>query len=114
MGPLGRSHRLLHKRDFDQVFSRGRRSGGAHFQVIAAASPGGQPRLGLAVARGAGNSPDRARLRRLLREAFRAVRSRLTQSADVVVSIKQPWPGAGLQDVAAELLVALRKMRLTP
>lgn len=107
---------------------------GDHLQVIALpqrASPpsphsgiqpsperAGQPlqkrrdRLGLSVSRAVGNSPQRARLRRLLREAFRAVRWQLRTPCDVVIIAKTPWPDAGMAAVAAELLTLLTRLRL--
>lgn len=62
----------------------------------------GTRRLGLAIARGCGNAPARARMRRLLRESFRALRA-AWPGLDLVVSCSRPWPGAGMADVAEEL-----------
>ena len=69
-------------------------------------------RLGLSVSRAVGNSPQRARMRRLLREAFRAVRWHLKSPCDVVIIAKTPWPQAGMTVVTGELLGLLTRMRL--
>lgn len=66
------------------------------------------------MAKAAGNSPARARLRRLFREAFRTIRTALRTPVDLVISARLPWPDAGLHDVMEELRVALQRMRLLP
>lgn len=124
IGRFGAAHRLVAKREFTAALRTGRRLRGDHVQLIASprrgpAVPesGGTPvlpsRLGLSVSKGVGNSPQRARLRRLLREAFRGLRSRLKGSCDVVVIAKLPWPGAALVDVSDEIAELLSRMRLT-
>ena len=113
-GAFRRTSRLQNKTEFDHVFQRGRRAQGQHLYVIACPvrDPDALPRLGLAVAKGAGHSPARARLRRLAREAFRAVRPRLQRPVDLVVSARHPWPDAQLADVIDELLFLGKKLRL--
>ena len=113
-GRLRRGDRLLHKGDFDVVFQRGRRAQGRHLHAIVSLGRGqhGQPRLGLAVAKAAGHAPARARLRRLTRDAFRALRPLWSRPFDLVVSIRQPWPDAALDQVLEELLELSQKLRL--
>lgn len=124
IGRFGAAHRLVAKREFTAALRTGRRLRGDHVQLIAAPrrGPAGQTaeespvlpsRLGLSVSKGVGNSPQRARLRRLLREAFRGLRSRLKGSCDVVVIAKAPWPDAALADVSAEMAALLSRLRLT-
>lgn len=124
IGRFGAAHRLVAKREFTAALRTGRRLRGEHVQLIAAPrrGPTGQAaeelpvlpsRLGLSVSKGVGNSPQRARLRRLLREAFRGLRGGLKGSCDVVVIAKTPWPDAALADVSAELVALLGRMRLT-
>jgi ribonuclease P protein component len=94
---------------------RGRRTASDHLVVSALLhdpTRTGGHRLGLAVAKTAGHAPARARLRRLLREAFRAVRHRWPRAADLVVLAKKPWPEATLWSVTAELAEAAERLRL--
>ena len=91
-----------------RVLRKGRRAQGPHLQVTCAWQPrdgSERPplRLGLAVSKGVGNAPARARMRRLLREAFRALRSSWPAGQDLVISARTPWPDAGLDLVVAEL-----------
>ncbi len=119
-GHFGHCHRLRTRADFTQVFRGGRRMRGQHFAIVVrlrmgeerggqdpdpAAGRSGSPgsRLGLAVGRKSGNAPQRARLRRLLREAFRSLRYDLTQPIEIVVRTLGPWPGADLAAVHSEL-----------
>lgn len=89
--------------------------GGAHV-VLAVGRPASAEqagiRLGLAVAREVGHAPQRARLRRLLREAFRALRARWHAPADVVVLARRPWPEADLTCVMKELGELAGRLRL--
>jgi len=104
-GRFGRRCRLRLRRDVRAVLRRGRRRRSDHLEVIAWPRKGAavEPRLALSVARSAGHAPARARLRRLVRAAFRALRSRWRPGLDLMVVARTPWPGAGLADVAAEL-----------
>jgi ribonuclease P protein component len=87
------------------VLRRGRRGRGAHLGVsvvLRGEAFAGRRRLGIAVSKRSGHAPARARLRRLLREAFRGLRMGWP-ALDLVVSCGTPWPDARLADVAAEL-----------
>lgn len=115
VGRLRRVHRLQHKREFDGVFADGRRAYGPHLLVVAAPvqDPPGLSRLGLAVSRGTGHAPARARLRRLLREAFRSLRPHFRHTGNLVISVRQPWSKAHLAEVIQELSMILKRLRLT-
>lgn len=63
----------------------------------------GQSRLGLTVSKKVGNSPQRSRVKRLLREWFRLERHRLEGDWDLVVIARSGAPGLHQQDVHQEL-----------
>jgi ribonuclease P protein component len=68
-----RQHRLRAKAEFDRVFERGARSRDPYFSVLARPNELGHARLGLAVSRKAApDAVDRNRLKRVVREHFRA------------------------------------------
>ncbi len=52
---------------------------------VLASEDGGETRLGITIGRKAGRAVRRNRVRRLIREAFRAIRSELPPGLDVVV-----------------------------
>ena len=109
-GKLGPAHRLVRQQDLQRALRKGRRVQGPHLQLVAAYQPrsGGDAvlppwRLGLAVSKGVGHAPARARMRRLLRESFRALRSKWPRAHDIVIVARVPWPEADLTTVVAEL-----------
>jgi ribonuclease P protein component len=105
---LPAQRRLRRKSDFEAAYARGRRFGNGFFAVTARPNDIGGPRLGLAVSvKNAGNSVERNRLRRTIRESFRLHQHDLP-AVDIVVSAR----GRAREATGAELrtsLVALWK-----
>ena len=83
--------RLRRRADFLAVQHEGRRRHGEHLVVIRRRAPGACSRLGVTVSKRVGNAVVRSRVKRLLREVFRARRRDITPPSDVVVIAK---PGA--------------------
>ena len=112
-----RSGRLSRSADFERVYRRGHSHGNRHLVLYAfprgAESDG--PRLGVSVSRKVGGAVHRNRVKRLLREAFRAREAELPPDHDFVIVAR---PDArdlaereGLHGIAAaldELLEASR------
>lgn len=84
-GKFSRDSRLLAAADYDGVFRNSRRSADRLFTVLYCANGLGYPRLGLAIAKKrVRRAVDRNRLKRLIRESFRAARANLADF-DIVV-----------------------------
>jgi ribonuclease P protein component len=72
-------------------------------------------RLGVSVGRRVGGAVERNRMKRLLREAFWALRGRVSASHDYVVVARQSatqLAEAGLESVKAELAALLERLEL--
>jgi ribonuclease P protein component len=85
-----RRNRLSRSRDFDAVYRQGR-SASTRFLVLywfARDENGGDPRLGLAVPKGAGNAVARNRIKRQLREVWRERLDRVPSGRDYVLIAK--------------------------
>lgn len=97
-GRYPRDLRLTNKPQFDLVHREGHRVSDGLFSVIARPNGLGHARLGLAVGvRAAGNAVRRNRVKRVVREIFRANQQELPP-VDLVVNAR---PGAGQASTAA-------------
>ncbi len=65
-------------------------------------APSAEPRLGITASRRVGNAVARNRIKRVVREAFRATRDLWPPGCDVVVIVRWAEPGLGLDAVVAE------------
>ena len=93
---MQRRHRLSRSRDFDAVYRQGR-STSTRFLVLYCFEREdglGQPRLGLAVPKTAGNAVARNRIKRQLREAWRERLSRVPAGRDYVLIVRPGLPEA--------------------
>jgi ribonuclease P protein component len=91
-----RRHRLSRSRDFDAVYRQGR-STSTRFLVLYwfdREEDPGEPRLGLAVPKAAGNAVARNRIKRQLRELWRARLDRVPGGRDYVLIAKPGLPEA--------------------
>ena len=83
---MQRRHRLSRSRDFDAVYRQGR-SVSTRFLVLYsfARDDDGPPRIGFAVPRGVGSAVVRTRVKRQLREAWRARLDEIPTGRDYVL-----------------------------
>ena len=86
---MQRRHRLSRSRDFDAVYRHGRSVSTRFLTLYSfARDGGGEPRLGLAVPRAAGGAAVRNRVKRQLREAWRALLPQVAAGQDYVLIVR--------------------------
>src|SRR5262245_50641907 len=96
--------RLRGERAFGSMFREGVRARGALLLVLARANDLPETRIGISVARKVTrSSPERNRLKRIVREAFRLSRAGFPRGLDLVVCPQVKPAGFPLDRVSAEL-----------
>ncbi len=74
--------------EFRRAYNKGLRKGGRFLTVNALRNSRGQSRLGITVGKKFGNSVQRNRFKRLVRESFRALRGDLKGDYDIIVTAR--------------------------
>jgi ribonuclease P protein component len=104
-----RAARLRRRREFLQVQQRGRRLYAGEVLVLALKTGVARPRIGITVSSKIANAVGRNRVKRWVREAFRAVRRDLPP-VDLVVIARRGAPGMGLSGARRALAAAREKL----
>lgn len=84
--------RVRSKLDFTAIYERGLRISDSCMSLISLSNNDFQSRLGLAVSKRCGNSVQRNRLKRRLREAFRMSQAELPTGLDLVIQPRANTP----------------------
>jgi ribonuclease P protein component len=92
---LPKAARLRRRREFVEVQQRGRRLYSGDVLVLALESGAARPRIGITVSSRVGNAVERNRVKRWVREAWRAMRTDLP-AVDLVVIARSSAKGMGL------------------
>ena len=103
------ANRIRSQQDFAAIYNARVRAGDKHLLLFAIRNQHGYSRLGVSVSRKNGNAVLRARKKRLLREAFRLVRSQLPSGLDFV-AIPRPTVAGNLSEYQRSLLHLARKL----
>lgn len=109
---LGRKRRLTRTSHFQQAYAQGRRWIGPCMVLWLREGEGASLRLGVVAGRKVGGAVQRARAKRLLREAYRLNRHRFSGLCDVVLIARRSILEAKWPEIVAELLELARRAGL--
>lgn len=112
-GGLPPSRRIKRNRDFQRVRAEGGRV--AHGCLLLnwlVRTPPAQSRLGVVAGKKVGAAVERARAKRLLREAFRVHQHQLRAPAEVVLVARSSIVGKAFAEAERDYLAALRRAGL--
>ena len=102
---LGRGRRLTRPSEFRDLFERGRRRAGRYMILIRREGAASESRAAfVAGKRTFRRAVDRARARRLLREAYRLNRAQIGGRWDMILIARRPILGVKRQTVETELV----------
>jgi ribonuclease P protein component len=107
-----RSVMLRLRRDFDDMRAAGVKYVGRSMLLVAASSSDGQPRFGVICGKKfSRKAVERNRARRLLKESYRLVSSRVSPARCLFIA-RFAMRGAGLSEVQAEMIRLFRRAGL--
>jgi ribonuclease P protein component len=111
-GAPSRANRVRKRAEYLEIQSGGVRVNGDCLVFVAKRRPEGSPlRLGITASRKIGNSVQRSRARRLIREGFRAVFRELPEALDIVVIVRRPLGERKMAALLEEWQRALPRLR---
>jgi ribonuclease P protein component len=109
---FSRKRRIVHNDDYQRVFSGGRRAAGRYQVLWVADGTTEEPRVGvIASKRTFRRAVDRARAKRLLREAFRLNRNQLAPYTDCILVARRAILNVRRGDVERDLHAVARRCR---
>jgi ribonuclease P protein component len=110
-----RACRLLHRAEYDAVYSEGRRRSSREFAVFLRPNGLERSRFGWSVKKVLGNAVRRNRIRRRLREILRLHRQEISSGWDIVIHPRSSVAKSSFSALAGELLKLLpRNQRESP
>lgn len=104
-----KSDRILKREVFRRVYEQGRKIQFKYFTAFVLAKPADAARIGITTTRKMGNSVERNRARRLVREAFRRNKWLVPNGVDIVVNAKRSLVDAAYRDFEGEFITFLQR-----
>lgn len=96
-------HRLKKSWEFQRVYTKGKKFWDSYFVIYVYHTQNHQTRLGITASKKVGKSVKRNRMKRLIREAFRELRTELLPRYDIVVVSRKAACGLSAQQVEVSL-----------
>ncbi|HLG14132.1 MAG TPA: ribonuclease P protein component [Blastocatellia bacterium] len=105
-----KSDRILKRDAFVRTYAKGRKVQARYFTAFVLPNPGGKPRIGITTTRKIGNSVERNRARRLVREVFRKNKWLVPSGVDIVINVKKPLSKLVYPDLESDFLAFVEKV----
>jgi ribonuclease P protein component len=106
---FSKTDRILKRDVFRRVYEEGRKIQFKYFTAFVLKRQEGGARIGITATRKIGNSVERNRARRLVREVFRRNKWLVPGGVDIVVNVKRPLVEAGYRDLEGEFIAFLKR-----
>ena len=107
---LPKINRILKRDGFKRVYDNGEKVHTRYFTAFTLANSETRPRIGITATRKIGNSVERNRARRLVREVFRKNKWLADAGVDIVINVKRSLVEACYQEVEVELVTLLQRV----
>ena len=104
-----KSDRILKRETFRRVYENGLKIQSRYFTAFVLANATGTARIGITTTKKIGNSVERNRARRLVREAFRKNKWLAPNGVDIVINVKRQLVEAGYRDLEVEFRSFLKR-----
>jgi len=105
-----KTNRILKRGLYRRVYDEGRKFQARYFTAFVLPNSGPQPRIGITVTRKIGNSVQRNRARRLVREVFRKNKWLVPQGVDIVINVKNLLVEVGYREIEGDFLNFLERL----
>ncbi len=97
-------------RDFRRLYSRGKSAAGAYVAVYAMKTRRSDKRLGLTVGKAFGKAVRRNRVKRLMRESYRAMEDSISDGYDFVIVARARADGADFAGIKRDMEYVFGKL----
>ncbi len=104
-----KSDRILKRDVFRRVYEEGRKIQFRYFTAFVLTKDSPRARIGITATRKTGNSVERNRARRLVREAFRKNKWLVPNGVDIVINVKRALVDAAYRDFEGEFVTFLQR-----
>lgn len=104
-----KTDRILKRDVFRRVYEEGRKTQFRYFTAFVLTKPADGTRIGITTTRKMGNSVERNRVRRLVREAFRRNKWLVPHGVDIVINAKRSLVEAAYSDFEVEFITFLQR-----
>ncbi|HWC78189.1 MAG TPA: ribonuclease P protein component [Blastocatellia bacterium] len=105
-----KKNRILKRDRFRHVYEQGRKIHTKYFTAFVLKGSDHDARVGITVTRKVGDSVQRNRARRLVREAFRRNKWLAPSGVDIVINVKRPLVDARYNDLEGDFIGFLERV----